>query len=59
MHFRMIVTMLIRRRYYCLNDFGIDVLFVEDKRTFKEYHFAISYDELKDYLLPTETDTGG
>jgi len=46
-----------RRRFYCLNDFGIDVLFVEDMRTFKEYHFVISYDELKDYLLLAETDT--
>lgn len=48
-----------RRQYYCLNDFGIDVLFVEDMRTFKEDHFVISYDELRDYLLPTETDAGG
>ena len=55
----MIVTMWIRRRYYCLNGFGIDVLFVKDMRTFKEYHFVILYEERKDYLLPTETDTGG
>lgn len=47
------------RRYYCLNDFGIDVFIVEDMRTSKELHFIISYEELKDYLLPTETDTGG
>ncbi|MDE7207645.1 MAG: SDR family oxidoreductase, partial [Lachnospiraceae bacterium] len=41
-------------RWISTDDFGIDVLFVEDMRTFKEYHFLISYEELKDFLKETE-----
>lgn len=38
------------RVYYCLTDTGVDIIFVDDIRTFKEYHFVLSYKELADIL---------
>ena len=38
------------RVYYCLTDTGVDIVFVDDIRTFKEYHFVLSYKELADIL---------
>lgn len=39
------------RVYYCLTNVGVDIVFVEDMRTFKEYHFVIPYKELEDILV--------
>lgn len=36
------------RVYFCLTDSGVDIVLVDDMRTFKEYHFVISYKELED-----------
>lgn len=38
------------RTYYCMTGKGLDVFFVEDMRTGKEYHFLISYSELQDIM---------
>lgn len=38
------------RVYYCLTNIGVDIVFVDDIRTFKEYHFVLSYKELADIL---------
>ena len=38
------------RTYYCMTGEGLDVFFVEDMRTGKEYHFLISYSELQDIM---------
>lgn len=39
------------RVYYCLTNTGVDIVFVDDMRTFKEYHFVLSHRELEDILI--------
>ena len=36
------------RVYYCITSGGLDIFFVEDMRTDKEFHFLISYREMAD-----------
>lgn len=38
------------RVYYCITSEGLDIFFVEDMRTDKEFHFLISYREMEDII---------